>query len=315
MDPKDLKNKFFKYTSRFMGGIIIVVIVFLFATMGWYTVTGQERAVVTTAGRYTTTTEAGLRFKIPILQRAHKVNMTIQGMELNYSSQPQAAQTFAQMFDRQENLMITNDFNIVSVDFYAEWRVTDPRKYLFNSERPMYILKYIIQSSARDIISAYNVDSVLTDGRFEIQTNVRELVNNVLNDYDIGMMVTNNIIQDAEPPTEEVVLAFKSVEDARQRRETLINEANRYFNENIPFARAEADGIIRSAEAVREGRINEATGQVARFNEMFNQYIRYPEITRTRMYLETIEEVMPGMTVFIDSTDGGNLLKMLDLVR
>jgi len=228
---------------------------------------------------------------------------------------------FNMTYDVGDNLMISNDFNIVSIDFYAEWRVVDPVKFLFNSERQLLLLSNIIQSSARSVVSAYNIDSVLTDGRFQIQGDIRELAESVLEHYDIGITVTNIIIQDAEPPTDEVVAAFKSVEDARQRAETMLNEANRYHNEHIPAARAEAFRITEEAEAFKQARINEAAGETARFNEMFTEFRNHPEITRTRMYLETMEDVMPGMRVFIDGTEGsgnplngGNgILRILDI--
>lgn len=301
-------DSFRKNGGKFIGLAVVLVIVALFLSQGWYTVSEQENAVVTTAGKVTDVKGAGLHFKIPIFQTATKVDMTTRGMTLGYIENDSTG-----YYETGDNFMISNDFNIVSIDFYAEWRVTIPEKFLFMVEEPVTLLNNIIQSSARDIVSAYKVDSVLTDGKSEIQTNIRELVNNVLDEYDIGIMVSNIIIQDAEPPTAEVTAAFKSVEDAKQKKDTLLNEANKYYNENIPGARAEADRITKQAEAVREARINEANGQVARFNKMFEEYKNNPEITKTRMYLETMEEVMPGLKMYIDGTDNGDILKILDL--
>ena len=308
LDPEKMRKSFKKNSGRYIGLAVAAIALLIFATQGWYTVSEQENAVVTTAGKVTDITGAGLHFKIPVIQTAHKVLMTIQGMTLGYVQEGNYG-----TFQPDDNLMISNDFNIVSIDFYAEWRVTVPEKFLFKVEEPVVLLTNIIRSSARDVVSSYMVDSVLTDGKYEIQTNIRELVNNVLDDYDIGIMVTNVIIQDAEPPTAEVIAAFKAVEDAKQKKDTLINEANRYYNENIPGARAEADRITKQAEAVKEARINEANGQVARFNEMYGEYAIYPEITKTRMYLETMEEIMPDIKMYIDGTGGSDILKLLDL--
>ena len=307
--PVKRRDKFMKNLGRYITLAVVAIIAVIIISQGWYTVNEQENAVVTTAGRVTDVTVAGLHFKVPILQSVRKVDMTIRGMTLGYIED--VSPEFYQVGD---NLMISNDFNIVSIDFYAEWRVIAPDKFLYKVEEPILLLNNIIQSSARDIVSAYKVDSVLTDGKYEIQSNIRELVNRVLDEYDIGIMVTNIIIQDAEPPTALVTAAFKAVEDAKQKKDTLLNEANRYYNENIPGARAEADRITKQAEAIRQARINEANGQVARFNKMFEEYILYPEITRTRMYLETVEEIMPDMKMYIDGTDGGGeILKLLDL--
>ena len=318
MDGDEIKKQLKKQFRGFLMVILLVAAGFIL-TQSWFTVTEQENAVVTTAGMYTSTKQAGLHFKIPMLQDVTKVNTTTQIMTIGYTEEG-AGYQFNMPYDVGDNLMISNDFNIVSIDFYAEWRVVDPKKFLFNVERPQLLLSNILQSSARSVVSAYKIDNVLTDGRFQIQGDIRELAEDVLEEYDIGITVTNIIIQDAEPPTDEVVAAFKSVEDARQKAETMLNEANRYRNEHIPAARAEAFRITEEAEAFKQARINEATGQTARFNEMFAQFRDYPEITRTRMYLETMEDIMPGMRVFVDGTggtgplDGGSgILRILDI--
>jgi len=305
---EDLKRKV-KKSGRFIIIGILVVLAALLASSGFYTVSEQEKAVVTTAGRISGITDAGLRFRIPFIQRAEKVNITTRGMEVGYLSND--GNVYA---DSNESLMITNDFNIVAVDFYVEWRVVEPDRYLYAVDDPRTMLYNCIQSSARDVISMYKVDSVLTDGKMEIQANIRERINNVLHEYNCGLQVTNVTIQDAEPPTDEVIAAFKAVEDAKQRKDTMLNEANRYYNENIPNARAESDRIVKAAEAVREARVNEARGQVARFNEMYAEYANNPDITKSRMYLETMEEIMPDLKVIVDGGESsGSILKILDL--
>lgn len=312
MDKDSMKflNDLKLIIKRSIGIVIAILIVIAIASDGWFTVSEQENAVIVTAGKFTSVSEAGLHFKIPFIQKVRKVNMTTRSMEIGYKSESGGLVEYS-----DESMMITNDFNIVSVDFYVEWKVTDPVKVLFNVERPESLLRNVIQSSARDVVSTYGIDSVLTDGKSEIQGNVRELVNNTLDKYDMGVMVTTIIIQDAEPPDENVLLAFKAVENAKQKKETLLNEANKYYNENIPNARAEADKIIKEAEAIKESRINEANGQVARFNEVFAEYIINPEITKTRMYLEAIEEILPSLKVYMDGTNGNGLLKMMDITK
>jgi len=307
-DPMDqFANYFRKNGGKLFGVIVVIILAVAFIGQGWYTVSEQENAVVTTAGKVTSIETSGLHFKIPFLQSAAKVDMTTRKMTIGYMETP------SNSIETGDSLMISNDFNIVSIDFYAEWRVTEPEKFLYKADSPDVLLSNIIQSSSRDIVSSYKVDSVLTDGRSEIQSNILELVTRVLHEYDIGIMVLNIIIQDAEPPTADVTMAFKAVEDAKQKKDTLLNEANKYYNENIPGARAEADRIIKEAEAVKEARINEANGQVARFNKMFEEYIAYPGITKTRMYLEAAEEIMPELKIYIDGSNGGDILKLLDL--
>ena len=201
-------------------------------------------------------------------------------------------------------MMITSDYNFLHVDFYAEYRVTDPVKALYASEDPVEILKNIAQNCIRTTIGSYSVDSVLTTGKNEIQANIKQMIIDKLQYYDIGIQLVNITIQDAEPPTEEVSMAFKDVETAKQGKETSVNNANKYRNEKIPAAEAEADRIIQEAEAQRQERINEANGQVARFNALYEEYVNYPEVTRRRMFYETMEEVLPGLKVIIQTQDG-----------
>ncbi|MEE3409687.1 MAG: protease modulator HflK, partial [Erysipelotrichaceae bacterium] len=138
----------------------------------------------------------------------------------------------------------------------------------------------------------------------EIQANIKQMIIDKLEVYDIGIQLVNITIQDAEPPTDEVSMAFKEVETAKQGKETSVNNANKYRNEKIPAAEAEADRIIQEAEAAKQERINEANGQVARFNALYEEYINYPEVTRRRMFYETMEDVLPGLKVVIQSSDG-----------
>ncbi len=309
----DFKKTFKRVLKLSLLAIVIILAVILFMN-SWYTVSEQKNAVVLTAGKFTDVKQAGLHFKIPFIQEVVMVDMTTKGMEIGYKSQQEQAAVENLAENMDESVMITNDFNMVSVDFYVEWRVTNPVQVVYAVEEPVTVLQNIVQSSARDIVSNYSVDSVLTDGKSEIQGKIKELINNVLDGYDIGILVTNVLIQDAEPPNEEVKLAFKAVEDAKQKKDTMLNEANKYYNENIPGARAEADRIIKSAEATKESRINEAKGQVSRFNEMFAEYINNTGITKSRMYYEVMEEILPSLKVYIDSGDNG-VLKMLDINR
>jgi membrane protease subunit HflK len=305
---------FKKLPDKGFGKMIISIIALVFGLIlvanSWYTVNEQSSAVVLTAGRYTGTRGAGLHFRIPFIQSVEQVDITTRGMAIGYRATPDMGYQDVQ----DESLMITNDFNLVSVDFFVEWFVYNPRKSLFNVDEPERLLSNIVQSSARDIVSEFDVETVLTDGRTDIQNRIHDLTNQILENYDIGIAVRRVIIRDAEPPTQPVRAAFQAVEEARQRSETMYNEARRHENEVIPLARAEADGILRSAEATRESRINEAQGEIARFNEMYSEYRNNRAITKTRMYYETVEEILPDINVFIDGSDG-NILRMLDITN
>ena len=288
--------------------IVIAAVVFALSFAGdcFYTIGEQENAVVTTFGIPRSVTTSGLHFKLPVIQKVRKVDMTIHGLPIGYNAA-------YDQFILDESLMITSDFNFVNVDFYLEYRVTDPAAYLYNSREPSEVLKTLALSYIRDTVGVYSVDDVITTGKNQIQSEIKEKLTERLAREDIGLQVVNVTIQDAEPPTEEVIAAFKEVENAKQGAETSLNNANKYKSEQIPAAQAEADKLLQQAQAEKEARINEATGQVARFNSMYEEFRRYPLITKQRMYYETMEELLPGMKVIIDSGSGSGTLKILDL--
>ncbi len=279
-------------------GIIAVVLAAVYLLAGSvYSLKENEYAVITTFGVPTVVEESGIHLKIPYIQRLDKVPKTINGFPLGY-------RTDSDETVDSESFMITRDYNFVNVDFYVEYRVTDPVKYLYSSEQPIDILKMLTQSYIRDTIGLYNVDSVITTGKNEIQASIKEKIIGRLDKEDIGIQLVNITIQDAEPPTQEVINAFKNVENAKQGKETSINRANQKRNEDIPAARALADETLKIAQAQAEERVNEAKGQVARLNELYAEYQKYPLITKQRMFYETMEEILPDMKVIIEKSDG-----------
>ena len=275
---------------------IVVVLIILAVLFGesYYTIKEEEQAVVCTFGSPKAVTTPGLHLKVPLIQTVTKVNTTIQGFSIGYTS----------MGEEEDALMITSDYNFILVDFYAEYRVTDPVKALYASEDPELVLRNIAQNCIRTTIGSYSVDSVLTTGKNEIQSNIKQLILDKLEEYDIGIQLVNITIQDATPPNSAVEMAFKEVETAKQGKETALNNANKYRNEQIPNAEAEADRILQDAEAAKQERINEANGQVARFNSMYQEYVKYPEVTKKRMFYEAMENVLPDIKVIIQSKDG-----------
>lgn len=278
-----------------------------------YTVEESEQAVVTTLGKVSSVENAGLHFKLPYpVQNVTKVAVNkTQKLQIGYVSSNEAeANKSSAVAD--EAKMITGDFNIVNIDFFIEWKISDPVKFLYNSDEPGQILKMIAQSSARSIIGSKNVDGVLTTEKSIIQAEIKEKIINKLQNYDLGVQILDVKIQDSEPPTADVIRAFKEVETAKQEKETRINEALAYKNKTLPSAESQADKLIREAESFKEAKINEAKGEVARFNAMYTEYAKNKDITRTRMYLETIEDILPGITVYVDSSEGG-VQKLLPL--
>ena len=161
-------------------------------------------------------------------------------------------------------------------------------------------------------MGSYSVDEVITTGKSEIQAKVKALLSERLEQEDIGLGINNVTIQDAQPPTDAVNNAFKAVEDAKQGMDTKINEARKYQSERLPAANAEADKAARDAEAYRQQRISEAEGQVSRFNDMYQEYAKYPLITKKRMFYETMEDILPGLKVIINGSDGTQTMLPLD---
>ncbi|MDD5900060.1 MAG: FtsH protease activity modulator HflK [Lachnospiraceae bacterium] len=273
----------------------IAVLIVLFNS--FYTIKEQEQAVVTTFGVPSTVSEPGLHIKIPFVQQVTKVNTTIKGFAIGYDETTNLSR-------EDESLMITSDYNFVNVDFYVEYKVSDPIKALYASEEPVMILKNMAQSCIRSVVGRNLVDSVITTGKNEIQAEIKEKIIAELGEQDIGIQLVNITIQDAEPPTTEVMEAFKAVETAKQGKETAINNANKYRNEKLPNAEAQIDKILKEAEAKKAARMNEAEGQAARFNALYEEYIKYPLITKQRMYYETMEKLLPDLKLIIDSSDG-----------
>ncbi len=271
-----------------------------------YQVREQEQAVVLTFGNAKTVSQSGLHFKIPFIQQVEKVDTTIKGISIGYN-----IDTGETVDD--EALMITSDYNFVNVDFFLEYQVSDPVLTLYASQNPEEILKNIAQSCIRTVVGNSEVDSVLTTGKSEIQAKIKEMISTRLDEQKLGIYLVNITMQDAEPPTTEVMEAFKAVETAKQGKETAINNANKYKNEKMPEAQAKVDQIKQSAEGERQERVNEANGQVARFEQLYAEYIKYPEVTKFRMFYEAMEELLPNMEIIIDTGNGTGVQKILPL--
>ena len=291
-----------------VGAILAVILIGVFTS--FYTVDDKQQAVVTTFGKVTDITNAGVHFKLPFgIQKVRKVDVHVyQKIELGYTSTPDNYVT-----DTSESTMITGDYNIVNVDFFVEYKITDPVAYLYAATDPELILKNLIQSQVRNVVGSSTVDAVLTDGKENIQMQVRELVTEILTEYDIGLSLVDVRIQDSEPPTQAVIEAFKAVETAKQQAEAVVNNAKAYQNAKLPSAQAEADKLIQNAEYLKQKRINEAKEKVAMFTALYEEFARNPEITRSRMYYEAISRILPGVKVYINTGSGSSVEMLLPL--
>ena len=297
-----------------LGRTVLLAALALILVIGgstcFYTVDDKQQAVVTTFGKVTDITDAGVHFMLPFgIQKVQKVNVNVyQKIELGYTTDPGGGY----MTKTNESTMITGDYNIVNVDFFVEYKISDPVQYLYSSNDPELILRNLIQSQVRNVVGSSTVDSVLTDGKENIQMQVKELVTQILQEYEIGLTLVDVKIQDSEPPTQEVIEAFKAVETAKQQAETVVNDAKAYQNAKLPDAQAQADKLIQNAEYLKQKRINEAVEQVAMFQAMYAEYIQNPEITRSRMYYEAISEILPGVKLYINASSGeGEDVQML----
>ena len=299
-----------KFQRGFWIGLLAMVIA-IGALTCFYTVDDKQQAVVTTFGAVTEITDAGLHFKLPFgIQEVHKVDVNVyQKIELGYVTNGNGATATK----TGESTMITGDYNIVNVDFFVEYKISDPVAFLYSSNDPELILRNLIQSQVRNVVGSSTVDAVLTTGKESIQMQVKELVTQILAEYNIGLTLVDVRIQDSEPPTQAVIEAFKAVETAKQTAEAVVNEAIAYQNGQLPKAQAEADKLLQNAEYLKQKRINEAVESVAMFEAMYSEYARNPEITKSRMYYEAIQQILPGVKLFIHTGSGDSVDMLLPL--
>ncbi len=282
---------------RIVSLVAIGIFALILVLTSMYTINEDQDAVVTTFGQPSVVSDSGMHFKLPFgIQKVEKVDMSVRGMAIGYDANGNSIEN--------ESLMITNDFNFVSVDFYLEWQVTDAVAYLYAAQDPELMVKTLAMSFIRDTVGSYSVDEVLTTGKAQIQTEIKEKLMERLAAENIGVAIRSVAIQDAEPPTAEVANAFKAVEDAKQNAETVVNGATAYKNQKLPAAEAQVKSIVEKATADKAARIAEAQGQIARFNAMYAEYIKFPGITMERMYYEAMEELLPGITVIVQDEDG-----------
>ncbi|MBY0147810.1 FtsH protease activity modulator HflK [Neobacillus niacini] len=291
------------YTT--VGLIFLAAIVVIVGFTTWYTVDESEQAVIITFGKVEEgVTEPGLHFKLPWpIQSVETLSKETFSLQFGYEEKDGQVKEFP-----NETKMITGDENIVLADLVVQWKITDPSKYLFNSEDPEEILFDSTSASLRSIIGSSKIDDALTSGKAEIEAEVRDLLSTLVEKYDIGISILAVKLQDVELPNEEVRKAFTNVTDARETMNTKINEAGKYRNKRTNEAKGEVAALKSKAQGDKAARIETARGDVSVFNKLYAEYATNPEITRERLILETLEQVLPNAEIYI-MNDNGDTLK------
>ena len=286
------------------GLIIAIVILSIVAFTTWYTVDESDQAVILTFGKVEEgITEPGLHFKLPWpVQSVEKLSKETFSLQFGYEEKDGEIKDFP-----DETKMITGDENIVLADLVVQWKITDPEKYLYNAEEPEEILYDATSSSLRSIIGGSKIDAALTSGKAEIEADVRELLTSLVGKYDIGISILAVKLQDVELPNDDVRKAFTDVTDARETANTKKNEAHNYKNQRMNEAEGEKEALISKANGEKAARLERARGDVAVFNKLYGEYKNNPDITRERLVLETLEQVLPNAEIYIMNDDGNTM--------
>lgn len=298
----DVPNNSAKSLGFFLGGAVI-----LWGLSGFYIVDEGNNGVETRFGQYIGTTQSGLNWHLPTpIEQVTIVNVKQQRfIEVGYRSVGSGQLTGSVP---KESLMLTKDENYVDVRLAVQYQVKDAKSFIFNLANPVTTLEQVTQSAQRGVVGSSKMDYVLTEGRSEIVTLIKKEIQEVMDSYHSGVLVTSVNLQDAQPP-EQVQNAFEDAIKAREDEQRLINEAQAYANDVVPRARGAAARKLQEAEGYKEQVIAQAEGETARFSKLLTEYNKAPEVTRKRIYLETMESVLgQSNTVLVDVKNGNNMM-------
>ena len=299
-------------------GVIALVVLGLLGLVAWsayYTVPSDSVAVVQRFGQYLKEVPPGLHFRVPL--GVDKVTIVPVKRQLKQEfgfSTPGATDPYQSPHDgKRETEMVTGDLNAALVEWVVQYRISEPFKYLFEVREPGATLRYVSESVMREVVGDRTVDEVITIGRQEIETEALTKMQVLSTKYVMGISIDQVQLKNINPPA-PVQASFNEVNQAQQEKEKLINEARRDYNKVIPLAEGEKDQRIREADGYRLKRINEAEGDIARFNALLAEYKKAPEVTRRRIYIETLQEIMPGIRnkIVVDDQMRG-ILPLLNL--
>ncbi len=291
---------------------LVGIFVVLWLLTGIYVVGPDEVGVVQTLGKYSRAAQSGLNYHFPYpIEKVSTPKVTeVKRIEIGFRT---VGKNQYQTISR-ESLMLTGDENIVDAEMIVQYRIKDPVAYTFNFIEPELTVRQASEASLRTVVGRHNIDEALTSGKFMIQEEAKELIQNILDKYNTGILVVAVQLQDVSPP-EQVISAFKDVASAKEDKNRMVNQAEGYRNDVIPRARGEAQAQIREAEGYKEARIARAEGDVSKFNAVLKEYRKSKEVTETRLFLETAEEILSNREKIIvpDGKEGSNLINLLNL--
>lgn len=311
----EIKSTFLLKMLRYRKFIVVIFLSLLLFFSAFFQIEPEEVGVITRFGEYVRKVEPGLNMKMPFIERVYKVPVERQQkLEFGFRTVRAGVNTeYTRTGTKDESLMLTGDLNLADVEWVVQYRVNDAYNFLFKVRNPENSLRDVSEAVLRQIVGDRTVNEVLTVGRTEIATKMVVLANQICKEYSLGIKIDQIVLQDVNPP-EPVKAAFNAVNQAQQERETLINQAKSEYNKVIPKASGQAEETIQKAEGFATERVNNALGEVARFNAIYKEYIKAPEVTKRRIYLETMASVLPklGSKIIIDEK-GNNVLPLLQM--
>ena len=295
-------------------GLIILVIIWI--ASGLYRVLPDEQGVVLRFGKFVNTTQPGLNYHIPFpVERALTPKVTkVNRMDVGFRAGSDSGFSSAGIADvPEESLMLTGDENIVNIDFSVFWVIKDAGNFLFKIQDPQGTVKAAAETAMREVIARSDIQSILTEGRSRIEIETQEIIQDILDEYNSGIEITQVQTQKADPP-DQVIDAFRDVQAARADMERSKNEAEAYANDVIPRARGEAARILQAAEAYKKKVVARAEGEASRFVAIYTEYAQAKEVTQERMYLETMEKVLASIDkIIIEKNAGSGVVPYLPL--
>ena len=278
---------------------------------GVYMVGPDEVGVVRTFGEYTRVAQSGLNYHFPYpIEQVNTPAVTeVKRIEIGFRTLRNGQYRTVE----KESLMLTGDENIVDAEMIVQYKIKDPVAYLFKIVEPELTVREAAEASLRTVVGRNKIDETLTTGKFQIQEGTKTQLQSILDKYESGIHVVAVQLQDVSPP-KEVIGAFKDVASAKEDKNRMVNQAEGYRNDIIPKARGEAEAMIRDAEGFRESRIKRSEGDAAKFTTILKEYRKAKSITQKRLYLETMEKVLPNIEkIIIPDKDSGNMLNLLNL--
>ncbi|MFN3192524.1 MAG: FtsH protease activity modulator HflK [Aureliella sp.] len=315
-NPKQLELRDFDF-RKLSALLLIVPVVLLLITVytSMYTVQAEEQGVVLRFGKYVRTVEPGLRFKFPFgIETVELVRVLRQEKkEFGFATPGASNPHQGSLEPEQESSMVTGDLNAASVEWVIQYRIQDPQLYLFKVRQPEDTLRDISEAVMRTVVGDRTVDEVITIGRQEIESESLALLQEAVNKYELGISIDQVQLKNVDPPR-PVQASFNEVNQAQQQKEKMINVASGEYNKIIPRARGEADQKLQAAQGYKSKRVNEAEGDVARFEALLKEYLKAPEVTKRRIYIETMRDVVPnlGKKIIIDEK-ASQILPLLQL--